>query len=675
MDGEGFRCVICGLFVNAAEDENAVTWLNEFRTIYYCMEKPGLTGVGVHLHASVGQYTAPVDPYETWRNPEIGDMIVTIPVMSQEPEQRTHGYLLHNSCFELLDRYVNPKLDLDRLLQLCRSVPYSAECRGLTWDHCYRGLIQRDDQTGFPWEETYRPANLRAVRQFPAQQYVLADPWNIDLVPLSKAVVHDPPKGPTEDALISDCFAQLPLELREMIAVLLTTQEMLNLRGAARSFLPMFESKRFWVSRFWSGNDRGFFFEVLGFKNTFCLRALWKATASERKDSLFNRERIWSILRTIVPLIDARITRHHPDPPKSCISMGIEGHQCLGLLPTIPTASSRGCLAIEYRKMAWPREIVRLTVSLADAGQAKYISGFRFTTKTGSEICFLAAIGSRGLHAIRVLVKSGWKSPWLGDPTDVPITCRLASIDPLLQLRIGFDAFKVTRFQVGNSRESNLLLDKRGSVDLRRSATWYPDSPPPNLYLLPRYRRWPWGYRPIYWIHFGGHEGEHLKYLTTVCVHRRRSIDRIMFEYADGAPTHPWQTLGRSGNTLMDRWVRRSIDGKAGERIESISVNFGPAYDNDQDQEEDPKVLWALKIKTSWGTEFEFVPDDEEEEDGSGEEDEPRGRQKYIFTKLPMVDHTVITGLFATQHPNLGFTNLGLMTEACPDSIKSERDT
>ncbi|WPB00926.1 uncharacterized protein RHO25_005546 [Cercospora beticola] len=702
MDGHGFRCVICGLFVDAAEDENVVTWLNEFRTIYSCMKKPGFTGVGVHLHANLALYTAPIDPEETWRNPELGDMIVTIPVMSQEPDLRAHGYLLHDVCFELLARYVDQELDIDRLFELCRSVPYSAECRGLTWDHCYGGLIKRDDQFSFPWEEKYRAADLSEVPQFPAQQYVQADPWSIDLVPLSKAVVNDPPKGPTEDALVSDCFAQLPFELREMIAVLLNTQEMLNLQSAVRSFLPMFESKRFWVSRYWSGNDRGFFFEVLGFKNKYCLRALWKATANQMKNSLFNRARIWSIVRTIVPLIDTRITPPTSNPPLG-ISSSIETQQCVGLLPTSPTASSRGCYTTTYRRMAWPKEVVRLAVSLADTGGDKYISGFQLTTKDGSSICtgymfpeqlsctidsevtgFLVAIGSRGLHAIRILLKSGWKSPWLGDPTDVPITHRLASIDPLLQLRIGFDAFKITRFQVVNARDSNnLLLDnkrivdprnKRGIVDLRRSATWYPGPPPPDLHLLPRHARLPLGFRPIYWGHFGGPEGKHLKYLTAVWVRRRQSINHIEFEYADGAPIALRHCLGRHEDTTTDEWERCSIDGRAGERIESISVSFGPPWDHDEDQEVDPDVLWALQIKTTLGRRFSFVPRDEEENE-SGEEDEPSWRPEIKFTKLPMVDHTVITGLFATQHPTLGFTDLGLMTEVCPESIKSERDT
>ncbi|KAM3423992.1 hypothetical protein BST61_g1385 [Cercospora zeina] len=61
-------------------------------------------------------------------------------------------------------------------------------------------------------------------------------------------------------------------------------------------------------------------------------------------------------------------------------------------------------------------------------------------------------------------------------------------------------------------------------------------------------------------------------------------------------------------------------------------------------------------IETSWGNERKSMAVAAE-----------RKGVKHDYQKLPMAPGTVITGLFATQIGMGGFTDLGLMTEKCPE--------
>lgn len=139
----------------------------------------------------------------------LGSMkLITVPIMSQEPIEDVRGFVIHESCWQLMEYYIKPrKLDVARLLELCESVPYSSSCRGLTWDHCCGGLIYRDDEDVFPWDEEYRPSDLNEKAQFPAEQYRYADPWKLNVPPPAWDMEGRPPKGPTENGAVPDCFA------------------------------------------------------------------------------------------------------------------------------------------------------------------------------------------------------------------------------------------------------------------------------------------------------------------------------------------------------------------------------------------------------------------------------------------------------------------------------------
>lgn len=58
---------------------------------------------------------------------------------------------------------------------------------------------------------------------------------------------------------LTDCFAQLPIDICEVIAVHLTTPDFFNIRTVSRAMGPVFESSRFWRARFEDvNNERGF---------------------------------------------------------------------------------------------------------------------------------------------------------------------------------------------------------------------------------------------------------------------------------------------------------------------------------------------------------------------------------------------------------------------------------
>ncbi|GKZ26674.1 hypothetical protein AbraCBS73388_002925 [Aspergillus brasiliensis] len=77
-----------------------------------------------------------------------------------------------------------------------------------------------------------------------------------------------PPPKPWRPAMpsspiVADNFRRLPLEIIEMIAVLLSTQDVLYLRQVSRGVAPIFGSLTFWKTRFDLNGERGFLWPVV----------------------------------------------------------------------------------------------------------------------------------------------------------------------------------------------------------------------------------------------------------------------------------------------------------------------------------------------------------------------------------------------------------------------------
>ncbi|CAK1360825.1 unnamed protein product [Cercospora beticola] len=632
MSFNNFRCVICGYYICHAERWVKESWVQEFRTVYWEDGEPHVTGIGLCVLNNNDEdetlLAAPSNPVKIWHSVELEEESVTMPVMTQKPDDGAHGYALHAACWSLLETYVAPqKIDIARLLEVCGSVPYYSNCGGLAWEHCYEGFLSRDNEIEFPWGRDYGTTSSSPRADFRLMQasYADAGPDHPMITYPDGHVPPQPPQWPRGNGSVADSFAQFPLELLEMIAILLPTKAVFHLRSASRSFLPIFESKTFWKSRFQKEGDRGFIFDLLEQPEKVDLRALWRVSAKYPR--LSNRRRIWSIMQSVVPLMDMRISvvkaksGSHPPKDDQLIAVSANIQQQTSFPPRC-IVWPHGCTEFGSQQITWPHGVVRISVSTVDIGDMRYISGLKLNKKNRSSVSigymsrhlesfevdaevtgFVIAMGARGLSGIRVLTAAQKASPWLGDPTGTPITGRLLNVRPISHLGIQFDGFKIISLYVKSGKTIDAITGGPDSIDLRKQAIWYPRVPQPSLHIQDQHhQRYPPDFRPIFWTQFGGARGNLLKHVISVSISRQNSIRGISFDYANTAPaTTRVAMLGHPPAESSFRTKRFSIDGPAGERITSITAGIGQCRDQD--------ILWSLKITTSKDREIICEPE------------------------------------------------------------------
>ncbi|CEL06182.1 hypothetical protein ASPCAL07289 [Aspergillus calidoustus] len=206
------RCVLCGC--NTALPYP--TWVDIVRVIYSKKGVARISGLTSRYHPSA--LKEPADRRVHWGEnaPLHGiDLALTI----------------HESCWQYLQRHIGEdNVNLDRLWEIFASMPHPRELKH--YDQCdpahslpnLRHWLKGADECPMP---SANSANCRKLR-----------------------------KRSTDT---SDCFANLPFELRESIAVLLPTRDYVSLRQASRAMLPIFHDNIFWKSRFWQDGERGFF--------------------------------------------------------------------------------------------------------------------------------------------------------------------------------------------------------------------------------------------------------------------------------------------------------------------------------------------------------------------------------------------------------------------------------
>ena len=442
-----FCCVLCGYIIYGSQAQESNSWLGEF-----------LIGTG-KPKANVLDWTAPLDSDCDWRKAEDrSQQGQTIPVMTQYPENQVHGYVLHAACWSLLEKFAAPRaVPLDRLLQLCKSLPFPLRYDGVSWDHAYGGLVFYDDENNYPWEDRFKPHESNG--QLTIDAVAKSDPINIPSPPSllrRQGRDQDPPVGSSH--WTADCFGHFPLEIRETMAIYLSTEDALTLRIASRSFLPIFYSSKFWASRFCAVADRGFLFEARERTGPLDWRALWRATANPRCCGIRNRRRIWSIIQMVWGLLDMSLRQMQHHPQRSAFTLSNSAVSVAADMRDRFAAFHEGCSVQGYQCITIPPELSQLAVTLVDAGGISYISGIRLLAVTTSDVClgyiakekevifqvsriggFELAMGSRGLHALRITYTDQSRSPWLGDPIGIPITQRLTGFESLDLLEAGFD--------------------------------------------------------------------------------------------------------------------------------------------------------------------------------------------------------------------------------------------
>jgi hypothetical protein len=178
---------------------------------------------------------------------------------------------------------------------------------------------------------------------------------------------------------------------------------------------------------------------------------------------------------------------------------------------------------------------------------------------------------------------------------------------------------------------------------LRCLATWYPKVPPPAIDLNEDFfvplKSYTWGYKPIFWTHFGGAGGIYLPNLTKVTASCwDGSLVRIDFSFDKEVPAE-CRRFGRVADSEYAKLVEFSIDGPGGEVIDKIEVcqqfpaegQYMPRWSR-----EEGSLIW-LAISTNRGRMFEVGK-------------RSKSRSRPVVTKVVSAAPGVaITGLFGAQ--------------------------
>ncbi len=430
-------------------------------SVYSASGKTYLSGVGLHVDPSSTEWNVPLDAGTHWRSVDTRyQQTQSIPTMKQWPSNGLHGYLIHDACWELLTQFMSPRsVPQDRLLQLLLSLPLPLRYGGVSWGHDYGGLAFYDVRNTYPWEDHFRMEFIDSSICNDAKSNPLDIPsssWSLS--PDQRQTMLS-----TLASWTQDCFAVFPWELRELIAALLLTTAVLNLRLASRSFLGMLDSQRFWLSRFESTGDRGFLFEAIKERKPQDWRAVWRAMINPTAPGMRNRKRIWNIIQTVADLMDLVIASEKQLPPDIYLSRNQTTKSVAADIRHGPqnghfAAFNEGCTIHGCHRISIPSQLSSLVVNTIEVGGHRYICGIRLTDGEGSCATlgyasnahvsslhtasvsgFEVAMGSRGLRALRIRSLGGTWSQWLGDPIDTPITRRLDTESCFDMLEAGYD--------------------------------------------------------------------------------------------------------------------------------------------------------------------------------------------------------------------------------------------
>ncbi|KAH6856879.1 hypothetical protein B0I37DRAFT_389954 [Chaetomium sp. MPI-CAGE-AT-0009] len=518
----------------------------------------------------------------------------------QQSRSGKRAYLFHGACWDLLEKALSPTpVPLLRLFDVCKSQPIPLRSGALHWGHDYGGATVVDRRNYFPWEDGVedRPGG------FPTPDPVFhSDPYHIpEIAGILTEEPSGPPAAPARDSSITvpaqgpgaDCFARIPMELRTAIAMHLPTADVLNARLASRAFQPIFNNQQFWASRFHNtASDRGWLVDAhqkTKANHPRDWRWLYHLTNTPHLNlnpGLRNRQRIWSLIQALLPILDRVWVPVPRDPgpawslnlneaahPTTARWLGVSGHvwrvadQGDGLW----TAFYRGCRSFRHAEIAVPRDLARLAVSTVGVGGEEYIAGLVLETDAGDAIRFgyhAAGSSSSPEQSVRVSRLLGFCVA-VGVRGVQGLQC-IAGPEGMVSLAICVDSPP----DGGPEHETNL----------RNSALWHPDVPGPALQLneesfFPLRARFvsELSYKPLFWCHFGGPGGKYLPHLTRVSATSGDGTRRIRFFFDLKVPTEH-RALGR----LADLRVREGqnvefpVDGPGGERI--VAVEMGHQF-------------------------------------------------------------------------------------------------
>ncbi|KAH0550938.1 hypothetical protein GP486_007698 [Trichoglossum hirsutum] len=593
----------------------AGSWLGEFRasrplksdndrvlipSVYSSPRGTFISGVGQYSNPYRGTWIAPPDPAMRWDNHGyLSQASDELPVMRQRPMNGRHGFVLHDACWRLLQKALEPNnTPLERLLVVCRSLPFPLRGFGVCWGHGYGGLAYFDSRDHYPWED-------RLVEQYDSPDichYARENPYDVPEIPgLLMARSQEPLHLILKTQ--EDCFSTLPWEILEAIAINLPTGDALNLRQASKTFLPVLTSQTFWASRFEAGHDRDFIFEKRNNKESRDWITLYRMTNHARlPPGLKNRRRVWELIRAIINLLRLRLD---DALESSRMHLGADGLRWSEVAGDVKQETgsgycegfNEGCRLFRKQCASIPSELSRIAFSITGASNAEYVTGMRFIASNdvdirlgyiaeGNELFlevtavrgFVLAIGPRGIRALQVIGGNGCASKWFGCPRDSPVTERLVGFESISALEVGIDGYKIVSLATARLNLPHVPRPAEQGPSLRTTALWYPTVPSPDLYLndvsftgeSPSAA----GYRPLFWTRFGGPDGIYLRSLTEVCVTRLGGLCGIEFHYDTDDIPMEMRKLGRRNFTDSSHVTRFPIDGPGGELIQTVDVSI-----------------------------------------------------------------------------------------------------
>jgi hypothetical protein len=377
------------------------------------------------------------------------------------PLDGRHGFVLHDACWHLLQRVFQPdKIPLERLVEVCESLPFPLRAHGISWGHDYGGLHSIDNSNYYPWEDRLMEECRNAEALFHAKR----DPYNVPEIPKLLATRLDHPAVLSLDIKLHDCFSRLPWEIREAIAIQLPTDDALSLRCISKSFLPLLSSATFWASRFKASADRGFVFETWESPKVADWMTLYRLTGRTHGPSgIQNRRRVWDLARPLKNITSLHLANDLTMTNLDERFAGLRWCKVAGdvkdeVAYEYPKNFEEGCRILATHVASMPKDLSKIGVSISSLANVTYIAGVRLITPKSPEIClgfvsdgkevikeikelrgFVLAVGSRGIHAWQVVSQDASLSEWIGCPNNSPITERLAHFDSIAGLEVKFD--------------------------------------------------------------------------------------------------------------------------------------------------------------------------------------------------------------------------------------------
>ncbi|KAK0716503.1 hypothetical protein B0T21DRAFT_375044 [Apiosordaria backusii] len=683
MSPTGYTCPICEWDIY--DNPSRPTWRNEFRGLYRCSidSKITITGVGVYHDPHSGILIAPpnfdmrYDDHDYTVTPEhqFGRLRYEV--------NHRHGYPIHNVCWKLLEQAMYPDpVPVDKLFWIFDSLT-DLGSKKLDWGYKENPL--------FPWERGINSGERCATPPCPWDPFSV----NVEQIIRDRFGTYDIPVPPASmtsgTPLGNDPFLSLPEELCTIIATYLPTHDALSARLASRSFWHLFDRQQFWASRFMGRNSElSWLFEVRRGSNKAARdwRWLYHRISVKIHDlnnpvwgGLYNRQQIWAHILPIVDILELRPSPLVPPPgdskqPELTWRVGGSAEQDDDTVSPL----AHGCRPVYNQYLPISRNKARVSVSTVLVGSFIYIAGLSVeddsqTVKVGYtgpkeneqsvEVDMAGlrginiAVGLGGIHALQFVDSSG-PARWLGSPDDAAKTTRLSGISGATGLEVSFDAFRL--LEISAIEEKGLGNDNVNSnVTLRNSAIWYPDIPPAHLdlnddFFLPAHS-YKWGFRPLFWTHFGGPGGIYLKHLHGLTW---ETYDVLTFETNEERVPSECRTFGRAPLLRDDDSCSDlggdffAIDGPGGERINAIEIWQKYYTESSSGWLHSDGALASFTIFTNRGRSHQF---------GEG-----RTRWNVKKRRFKAPPGHIITGFYGAQNRSVGYgiVALGVITELEP---------